>query len=518
MCGIAGIYSFNYKNERQLPHIIAMTRAMKHRGPDDEGYILLDGNNRIHNLIGNDSPAIVINKFPDAKVAEPTLHITSSMVLGHRRLSIQDLSAAGHQPMQDSSGRYWIVFNGEIYNFKEIRSQLKRIGHQFITNSDTEVILAAYSQWKENCLLRFNGDFAFALWDRNDGTLFCARDRIGIKPFYYNLTEKAFTFASDIKTLIASGLYKPEPDAQGLYLAMAFGIAPRPITAFKGILALEQAHWMRLHPDGRLEKHRYWQVPFGTQEHKMKEADAVELLEDELKRAVGRRLLADVPIGTFMSGGIDSTTISALAAQQHPGIKAFTLGFQKDAPELDEVSEAQATARMHPMRHIIEYIDSGEVLTDLSKWMLGYEEPFYGLAANYVITKTVKKHGISVVLNGLGGDELFAGYSYYKYHQIPRMPWLGSLYTNIQDLIPSQKVANIMELLSAQTPDRLHTILFRHLEDKLLRQLFSPSFGVQFDTLEIIHNLYAKDLKFVDTIEALSYMDLMNCIGNHHVH
>jgi len=517
MCGIAGIMSLTQKPQRQLTHLVAMTQAMRHRGPDDEGYIAVGSDGRIRQLIGEDTPLSVRSRFANSELVTSALDDSFTLTIGHRRLSILDLSSAGHQPMQDSSGRYWIVFNGEIYNFKNLRTELQRLGHRFRTNSDTEVILEAYNQWQEACLARFNGDFAFAIWDKQQRSLFCARDRIGIKPFYYILNNEHFIFASDIKTLIASGVYRPEPDPQGLYLAMAFGIAPRPITAFKDIRALEHAHWMRIHADGRIEKYRYWQVPLGSQDYTMTEDDAIGQLEECIHRAVARRLIADVPVGTFMSGGIDSTTISAIAARHHPGIKAFTLGYQDDASEMDEVAEAEATAHMHSMQHIIERVDPDSSLLDLAAWIRGYEEPFYSLAANYEISKLVKANQVTVVLNGLGGDELFAGYGYYRYHQIPRLPWLNQILC-FSARLPATKLTKGLALLAAQTPDRLHTLLFRQAGDEELRKLLSPSLCPEADTQDIIHDLYAKNLEFSDNIEAFSYMDLMNYIGNHHVH
>ena len=517
MCGIAGIFNFHGGADLQLPHVVRMTKAMRHRGPDDEGYITVRANGEVQHFFGEDSPATVRARFGNAGAVSSALDAQSVLVMGHRRLSILDVSPAGHQPMTDPTGRYWIVFNGEIYNFKDVRSELEVLGHRFRTASDTEVILVAYSQWQQDCLRRFNGDFAFALWDTHQKALFCARDRIGVKPFYYILNQERFLFGSDIKTLIASGLYQPEPDPQGLYLAMAFGIAPRPITAFKQIRALKQAHWMRLHADGRIEKDRYWRIPVGSQTHGMTEADAVELLEEQLQRAVSRRLVADVPVGTFMSGGVDSTTVSAIAARQHPGIKAFTLGYQNDVPELDEVRQAEATARMHPMQHIIKRINPDESLQDLRAWIDGYEEPFHSLAANHVISRLVKENQVTVVLNGLGGDELLAGYSHSRFHRIPRMPWLDIL-TKHADRIPSKKIATVLRLIGARSSDRLHTLLFRKTSDLELHKLFKPAFCPVQETPDLLHDLYAQDLEFTDALEAISYMDLMNYIGNHHVH
>ncbi len=517
MCGIAGIFSFQESTEVQLPSVISMTKAMTHRGPDDEGFITVGADGKVRHYLGDDSPARVRAKYSNSKPASSNRGNVSYLALGHRRLSILDISPAGHQPMSDPTGRYWIVFNGEIYNFREIRKNLQSLGHNFLTSSDTEVILAAYTEWKEGCLSKFNGDFSFALWDNQQNSLFCARDRIGIKPFYYSLTNDRIIFGSDIKTLIASGLHQPEPDQQGLYLSMAFGIAPRPLTAFKGIRALEQSHWMRLHSDGRIEKARYWQIPTGTEEPNMRETEAAELLEEQLQKAVKRRLVADVPVGTFMSGGIDSTTISAIAAQQHPGIKAFTLGFQNDAPELDEIPQAEATGRMYQMQHIVKRVNPDESLKDLQSWIDGYEEPYYSLAANHVISQLVQENNVTVVLNGLGGDELLAGYSYSRFHRVPAIPLLNPLVKNA-DRLQNTKVAKALRMIGVKSPDRLHTLLFRKTSDVELCRLFHPSFYPQQETLDLLHDLYAKDLNFSNTLEAISHMDLMNYVGNHHVH
>lgn len=516
MCGIAGIFELAQASVRQLPHVAAMTRAMRHRGPDDEGYVaVIEG--QVRHFVGAETPSAVRSRFRVSPLVSQAFEHRSILAMGHRRLSILDISPAGHQPMSDPRGRYWIVYNGEIYNFREIRVELELLGHRFKTGSDTEVILASYGEWQENCLSRFNGDFAFAIWDNEEQSLFCARDRIGIKPFYYTLDHERFIFASDIKTIIASGLYCPEPDPHGLYLAMAFGISPRPITAFRGVRALEQAHWMRVNRDGSVKKCRYWSVPVGSQDYSMTEAGAVGQLEEQLHRAVKLRLVADVPVGTFMSGGIDSTTISAIAAQYHPGIKAFTLGYQNDASDLDEVSQAEATSRLHSMQHIVERVDPISVLKDLTDRVKNYEEPAYGLGANYTISKLAKNNKVTVVLNGLGGDELFAGYAYYRYASRPRFGWLHPL-TGLVNLLGNKKISRGVSLFTAQTADHLHTMLFSQADDNKLRNLFKSSLHPPEGIQDFLHNLYVKDMVFGDTVEAFGYMDLMNYIGNHHVH
>ena len=413
MCGIAGIINIRGNEVQQARFLKCMTNRMVHRGPDDEGFLLIDKKGKFRSFFGDDTP--LDNHACSSIPGFPRTHINlafenlSQVALAHRRLSIIDLSPFGHQPMCTQDFHYWVVYNGEIYNFREIAAELKREGINLLGHSDTEVLINAYAKWGEGCLQKFNGMFAFAIWDNKEKILFCARDRIGIKPFYYTIQNGQFIFASDIKTIIASDLYCPEPDMEGLYLAMAFGMAPRPKTAFKGLVALEQAHWMRVHLNGRIEKGRYWSIPVGTQKNNMSEEEAVDLLEEQLTVSIKKRLVADVPVGTFMSGGIDSTTISAIASELHHGIKAFTLAYENTAPELNEVSQAIMTARMHPMEHIVHLVDPSESLKDIESWIDGYEEPFHGIAANYEISKLVKGNGVKVVLNGLGGDELFAG-------------------------------------------------------------------------------------------------------------
>ncbi len=495
---------------------------MAHRGPDDEGYVLVRSNGVINTFRGDRTPV----GLPEARSIPgyPTTHIDtvldapSMIALGHRRLAILDLSPQGHQPMCTPDWRYWIVFNGEIYNYQDLKQLLEKERVSFHSRTDTEVLLYAYLRWGEKCLDLMNGDFAFAIWDNRERSLICARDRIGIKPFYYTFQNGLFIFASDIKTIIASGFYRPKPDPEGLYLAMAFGIAPRPLTAFEGINALEQGHWMKVYSDGRIEKQCWWQIPVGTVQPNMREDEAFELLQEKLTAAVLRRLVSDVPVGTFMSGGIDSTTITAIAARLHHGIKAFTLGYGEIAPELDEVLQAMAAARMLPLQHIVHRVDPAACLADLDAWVAGYEEPFYSLPPNYVIAGVAKQNHVTVVLNGLGGDELFAGYDYYKrialwrtaYHLAPMAQWVGCRL--------GRRGRYLARIAEARTADRFHTAAFMKFGEDDLHALFpqNPLQGVS--VIEKLHQMYARGRVFADEVDAISFMDMMNYIGNHHVH
>jgi asparagine synthase (glutamine-hydrolysing) len=522
MCGIAGIINIRENEVQQARSLKSMTNRMVHRGPDDEGFLLIDKKGRCRSFLGDDTP--VNDPACSSVPGYPQTHIKSAfgdlsqVALGHRRLSIIDLSPYGHQPMCTPDFRYWMVYNGEIYNFREITIELNGEGIKLFGNSDSEVLINAYAKWGERCLQKFNGMFAFAIWDNREKTLFCARDRIGIKPFYYTIQQGQFIFASDIKTIIASDLYRPEPDMEGLYLAMAFGMAPRPKTAFKGVVALDQAHWMRIHQDGRIEKEPYWSIPIGTQKHNMSEGEAIDLLEEQLTASVKRRLVADVPVGTFMSGGIDSTTISAIASELHPGIKAFTLAYENTSPELNEVPQAITTAHMHRMDHIVHCVDPIESLKDIESWIDGYEEPFYGLPPNYEISKLVKSNNVTVVLNGIGGDELFAGYGWYSHVNTWR---IARIIKPLIDIIPpfaGRHGLRLKALSHTDTADRVHTTLFAQSNDDLLHELFTDPLVLDMNTPEILHDMYVGSLKFTDSVEAMSYMDLMNYIGNHHVH
>ncbi len=525
MCGIAGIFSISGKNFSDTLSLHKMAEAMSHRGPDDEGYLI--GNDKeIRIFKGKDTPHFegMIPYYPKEPI-DSAYGIHATLFLAHRRLSIIDLSPFGHQPMCTKDKRYWIVYNGELYNYKELREELKKDGIGFISTSDTEVALYAYVKWGKDALKKFNGMFAFAIWDSKKKTLFCARDRIGIKPFYYTIANGRFIFASEISAIIAGGIYKPDVDIEGLYHCMSFGVAPRPMTVFKGIKALEQAHWMEISASGGIERGRYWHIPTGMQRPEMKEEEAVELIEETLKKAIKRRLIADVPVGTFMSGGIDSTTVSAIASKFHPGIKAFTLSFSQ-IKELDEVQQAKATADMYPMVHLVKDIDIDSVIDYVEDIIACYEEPFYELSPNYVISNFVSENGIKVVLNGLGGDELFGGYSYYRWIGIwkilRRASILLKLFSNcpLNNLLSKNiDIRRSLEVLETSSPVDFHTSMLSKVPESVKKQLFNIQLENKPKTIEKLKELYLReDIGFSNDMEALSYMDIMNYIGNHHVY
>lgn len=504
MCGIAGIYALGTESLSGFESVHKMAQAMHHRGPDGEGYFRAYKNNQSGQFI--------------ARASQSEYEKKADLFLAHKRLSILDLTNAGQQPMPTDDRRFWISYNGELYNYLALAEELKSNGVHITTHSDTEVLLKAYQLWGVEALTKFNGMFAFVIWDDVEKTLFCARDRVGIKPFYYTIQNNYFLFASDIKTIIASGLYTAQVNLEGLYHAMSYGVAPRPMTSFKGIYALPQAHWLLIKPNGELLKQRYWNIPINTQNHNLSEQDAVDLLDEKLRSAVKRRLVSDVPVGTFMSGGVDSTLISAMAAQEHPGIKAFTLGYEGYASEFDEVPQARATASMYNLEHIVQTIKAESILNYIEDNIRNYEEPYYSLSPNYLISRLVNSHDVTVVLNGLGGDELFAGYrhSYWANRQT-MMRAVAPLFKLIKN--HKELYSRISDLSMAKTPDRYYSILFTIMSEGIKQKLFSSADTAQFNTYETLHDLYVgSDIKFSDNIEAMCYMDLMHYIGNHHVY
>lgn len=374
MCGIAGIADFEKRSEIRTA-TSRMTAALSHRGPDASGL------------------------WTEGQV----------VALGHRRLSIIDLSEAANQPMTDASGRYVIVFNGELYNFKEVRTRLA--AYPFRTHSDTEVLLAAYISWGEDCLAAFNGMFAFAIWDKVEQKLFMARDRLGIKPFYYAQQEGRFLFASEMRALLASGLVEKKLSARGLASYFSFQTVHPPHTIVENISQLrpgELAVWQ----NGALRKHQYWKPA----PKEGRTSDDYETTKKQVRRlltaAVERRLVSDVPLGAFLSGGIDSSAVVALMAEvSEQPISTFSIVF--DEKRFDESEFSQLIARRYNTRHHPILLKPEDFLASLPEALAAMDAPSGDAVNTYVVSKYTKQAGITVALSGLGGDELFMGYPFY---------------------------------------------------------------------------------------------------------
>jgi len=386
MCGIIGLVPKDSNIDRNL--LITGRDAMVHRGPDDAGvWWSEDG----------------------------------SVGLGHRRLAIVDLSPAGHQPMQDFTGVFTIVFNGEIYNYRDLQQELIEKGHSFRSHTDTEVILAAYREWGVDCLSRLNGMFAFALYDARQRMLFLARDRAGEKPLFYSLDGGDFRFASELKGLLSDPLFSHRINYDALDTYLAVGYVPGEMSMVQGTNKLPAGHAMIFDlSDRSLRTWKYWELPpspvlTGTYQvdNEILLAEFEELLED----AVNKQLMADVPVGVLLSGGVDSSLITAMAVRASSQVKTFTVGFG-GFDKYDESEHARLIARFFGTEHV--ELNAGEAKPDLLPMLARqFDEPMAdsSMIPTYLVSRLVREH-CTVALGGDGGDELFGGYAHYD-----RMLW-----------------------------------------------------------------------------------------------
>ncbi|MFP4089098.1 MAG: asparagine synthase (glutamine-hydrolyzing) [Cyclobacteriaceae bacterium] len=383
MCGITGIYAFNEVGRFHMIKLAAATDKLSKRGPDF-------GQSTSVHRVG----------------------------LGHRRLSIIDTSSDGNQPMQDGSGRYTIIFNGEIFNYRELRQQLEQQGVSFRSATDTEVLLQLYIHEGKDCLQKLNGFFAFAIYDEHRDHLFVARDRLGIKPLLYYADEDKVLFASEMKSLLAYGIEK-ELDTHALYQYLQFNYTPAPLTMLKGVYKLLPGHYLEVSKanEPRVQTGSYYKLPFDENKinpeklsYEQQQARLLELMED----SVQRRLVADVPLGTFLSGGIDSSVITALASRQVDKLNTFSIGY-RDEPFFDETKYARLVADMYQTNHTVFSLSNYDLYSHLFDLLDHIDEPFADSSAIpvYILSKETKKR-VTVALSGDGADEVFSGYN--KHH------------------------------------------------------------------------------------------------------
>lgn len=378
MCGIAGIVERDPQAKSDCGTVAKMMETLRHRGPDDHG-----------------------------------TYFSGPVGFGHQRLSIIDLDA-GRQPMCNEDETIWIVFNGEIYNYLELRQDLDR-DHTFRTHTDTEVIVHLYEEYGERCVDRLNGMFAFAIWDWRQRRLFAARDRLGIKPFYWHQNAERFAFASEPKALLAAGLVKADVDPLALQQYLNFQCCLGDLTLFRGIRRLEPGHYLTVRPDRDSEPSitRYWDFDYMVDVHHTEEY-FVDQLQVLLQDAVRLQLRSDVPVGAYLSGGIDSSTVVCLASQAYGGdFHTFTGGF-REGPEYDETRYAQVVANHTGSTHHVVWPTAAE-FADRMPWLIYMmDEPAAGpgLFPQHAVSRLARDH-VKVVLSGLGGDEIFGGYARY---------------------------------------------------------------------------------------------------------
>ncbi|MFQ5632475.1 MAG: asparagine synthase (glutamine-hydrolyzing), partial [bacterium] len=383
MCGICGFARKEWSKERSRETIARMCDLLRHRGPDDQG-----------------------------------IFVDEHFALGHTRLSIIDLSAAGHQPMSLKNAPYWITYNGEIYNFPELKKELQSRGMNFHTATDTEVILKAYEMFGDDCVTHLNGMFAFAIWDARQQKLLLARDRLGKKPLFYYHKDETFIFASEMKAILAVPGISNEIDYEALNLYLHHNYIPAPWTIFKHIRKLREAHLLTLQngslyePVPSLREKPYWQLPAPEDIAYKNENDAADELDALLTEAVRCRMISDVPLGAFLSGGIDSSAIVAMMAKiNSEPVKTFTIDFAE--AEFSEREDAEVVAKHCKTDHHMLRVKT-DAIDLLPKLVWHFDEPFGDSSAipTYYVSKMAREH-VTVILSGDGGDELFAGYNSY---------------------------------------------------------------------------------------------------------
>lgn len=467
MCGIAGI--FHLDGAPVSPVVLRrMTDAIAHRGPDGEGF-----------------------------------HIDSFVGLGHRRLAIIDLSTAGHQPMATADGSCVMVYNGEVYNYQELRIELEAHGHRFHSKTDSEVVLHAYAEWGSAALDRFNGMFALAIWDKRRQTLFLARDRYGIKPLYYTLRQGAFLFGSEIKAIAQHPFYRAALDLEGLVEYFTFQNFFTDRTLFREVKMVPAGCYMEI-PLGSssLPKPiRYWDFDFREPDGGPKdEREVTEELARLLQQAVKRQLVSDVDVGTYLSGGMDSGSITALAAQELPYIRSFTVGFDLNSASgievaFDERERAEHMSYLFKTEHYEMVLKSGDMERVMPRLTRAIEEPRVGQCyPNYYAAQLASKF-VKVVLSGAGGDEIFGGYPWRYYRAVVNddvEQYVDKYYHFWQRLIPNRTLQRVMAPIWEEVSHVWTRDIFRDvLADRL------ASRGTKTPEEYVNHSLYLEAKTFL---------------------
>jgi asparagine synthase (glutamine-hydrolysing) len=441
MCGIFGIAAF----KAQIPGglLDRATASLAHRGPDDSGTVLLR------------------DSAPDSV----------EVGLGNRRLAILDLSPLAHQPMRDPDTGNCIVYNGEMYNFREIRDQLERTGTSFVSHSDTEVVLKAYARWGEACLTKFRGMFAFAIWDAERHRLFLARDPMGIKPLYYVQAGSYFLFASEVHTLLGTSLVPARLDPAGLENYLTYGSAYDPLTLIEGVKALPPGHSLTWEK-GSLSQSSYWDLVDDSCGPEAESQDLQPLLEE----AVRLQLVSDVPVGVFLSGGIDSSALVSILSRGGVRPNTFSIVFRES-----EFSEAQysraVAAKFHTDHHEIT-VGQNDVLAAIPDALRSMDLPTMDGINTFFVSRETRKAGVKVALSGLGGDEVFAGYSTFR--TVPRMQRFSNLWQHVPRPVRSPLASAFSSLAPRNDQNRKLASLGRDngriLHPYFLaRMLFTPS-------------------------------------------
>lgn len=476
MCGIVGVVHSDKRQTVKVSWLRGLTDTMTHRGPDDEG-----------------------------------VYVQGPVGLGHRRLSIIDLEG-GHQPMFNEDGTVAVVFNGEIYNYAGLQEELTRRGHVFKTRSDTETIVHAYEEYGPECVRKFRGMFAFALWDAGRRRLMLARDRVGKKPLYLYKDERGLLFASEIRALLKSGWVDPKVNKTALDFYLTLGYVPGPETLFQGVTKLPPAHYLLLE-DGKTTLKEYWQLE-QISPSSLSLEEATQSLAERLRESVRMRLVSDVPLGVFLSGGLDSSAIVACMSELgHTPIKTFSVGYD-DAEDISELNTARLVADRFKTDHHEFRLEPLAFLDSLDKLLEHTEEPIIEASGVclYQLSTMAKAH-VTVVLSGEGGDELFAGYGIYaRMERIARLhAWLGiaplrAVSSAASVLRAPEKIQKYLDWLAAPAHGRYHTVscdVTATVRKRLYTRKFREASDGRLETY--FTSLYGK--KQGSALDRMLYMD-----------
>jgi len=484
MCGICGKLEFDRNARVSGPLIRTMLDTIRHRGPDDQG-----------------------------------IYLSPQVGLGHARLSIIDLNS-GHQPLSNEDGTIWIVFNGEIYNYRELRAFLLGKGHVFKTQTDTEVIVHLYEELGPQCIEKLRGMFAFALWDESTKTLLLARDRVGIKPLYYSLSDKAIVFASEIKAILADPAINRKLAPEIIDRFLTFLYVPGEETLLNGICKLAPGHYLLLR-DGKAEIRQYWDLQFLEPSERLSLKDAENELSNLFAECVELHMIADVPVGVLLSGGVDSTAVLSCAAERtDKEISSFTVGFT-DSGVADERPYARLAAETFGSRHHDMTITASDFAAFLPRYVWHMEEPVCEppAVALYYVSKFARNY-VKVLLSGEGGDEAFAGYDNYR-----SITWLERLknvwpaangaaswgLSQVNSWVHSARVAKYAPLMNATFPDYYYSRTstpYRYSRNGI-GELYSSDFVKSIDreyTVEPIRKLFAK-VRNQGVLDQMLYID-----------
>ena len=467
MCGIVGIYNFKEKPVLET-QIKKMIDIIAHRGPDGEG-----------------------------------IFIDKNLGLGHRRLAIIDLTKAGHQPMTNEKGDVFIIYNGEIYNFLELRKKLEKLGHRFKSKSDTEVIIHSFEEWGIDCVKKFNGMFAFAIWDKKNRNLILARDRYGIKPLYYWQNKNVFLFASEIKSFLQHPEFKTILDPEVLLEYFTFQNTFSYKTLFKGVKILPQGSYLQISfKDGpKFNLKKYWDFNFNEDKNEKSEREYLEELDRLFKQAVKRQLVSDVEIGSFLSGGIDTGLITAITSQFLPNLKTFCIGFDLTSASgielsFDERKKAESLSYLYQTEHYEMVLKSGDLKRCLPNLIWHLEDLRVGQSyPNFYASKLVSKF-VKVCLSGIGGDELFGGYP-WRYYKAMRSKsfedYIENYYKYWQRLIPNQTLKELFSPIKNEIKNIRTQDIFQDVFNKNQVPPKTPeeyiNYSLYFEAKTFLHGL-----------------------------